>query len=146
MERANLEQLPEWARELVADGRVAHLGFADDEGRPRVLPVTFALHAGCLWTTVDRKPKRDAMGEPARVRHLRRDPRAALTVDRYDDDWTRLAWVQVLGDVEVLGVADEPAALAALTAKYPAYERDLPQGPMLRLRPRRLLCWSAAAG
>jgi PPOX class probable F420-dependent enzyme len=143
MERNNVEQLPTWARELLATARVARLGLLDDDGRPRVLPVTYVLHDGSLWTAVDSKPKRDPAREPARVRFLRRNPQAALTVDRYEDDWSRLAWVQVLGDVTVLDVGDAPAALAALTAKYPRYESEPPPGPLLRMDPRRVLCWSA---
>jgi PPOX class probable F420-dependent enzyme len=143
MERTTLEQLPNWARGLLEEARVAHLGLLDGEGHPRVLPVTFVLHDERFWTAVDRKPKREPAREPARVRFLRRDPRAALTVDRYDDDWGRLAWVQVLGEMTVLAIEDAPDALAALTAKYPRYEREPPPGPMLRLDPRRALCWSA---
>jgi len=105
--------------------------------------VTFALHEHALWTAVDRKPKRDSTVQPARVRYLRRNPGAALTVDRYDDEWARLAWVQVLGDVTVLGVDEAPGALAALTARYPQYLAEPPPGPLLRLLPDRVLCWAA---
>jgi PPOX class probable F420-dependent enzyme len=146
VERSNVDQLPIWARELLAGARVARLGLLDEEGLPRVLPLTFAMHGACLWSAVDRKPKRDPGREPARVRYLRRDPRAALTVDRYDDDWSRLAWVQVLGAVAIVAVGDAPAALRALAAKYPAYEQEPPQGPLLRLEPQRFLWWSATAG
>jgi len=38
-----VSNLPTWARELVTSARVARLGLIDDTGRPRVLPVTFAL-------------------------------------------------------------------------------------------------------
>jgi PPOX class probable F420-dependent enzyme len=143
MDGRNIEHLPTWARRLVEESRVAHLGLLDDERRPRVLPVTFALHAGLLWTVVDRKPKRYPGREPARVRYLRDNPQAALTVDRYDDDWSRLAWVQILGEAAVLAVDDEPEAVAALTAKYPQYAREPPPGPLLRLEPHRVLSWSA---
>ena len=143
MERTTLEQLPGWARALLDQARVARLGLVDGEGRPRVLPVTFVLHGGSLWTAVDRKPKREPGREPARVRYLRDNPHAALTVDHYNDDWSGLAWVQVLGDVAVLEVADEAEAVAALTAKYPQYAREPPPGPLLRLEPHRVLSWSA---
>jgi PPOX class probable F420-dependent enzyme len=145
VERTTLEELPSWAAGLLEDAPVAHLGLLDEDRRPRVLPVTFVVHAGSVWTAVDRKPKRDPTREPARVRFLRENPHAALTVDRYDDDWSRLAWVQVLGDVEVLAIDGESAAVAALTAKYPRYEREPPPGPVLRLQPRRVLCWSATS-
>ena len=145
MERKTLEELPSWAAGLLDEARVARLGLLDEDGRPRVLPVTFVVHAGSLWTAVDRKPKRDPAREPARVRFVRENPHGALTVDRYDDEWSRLAWVQVLGDVEVLAIDGEPAAVAALTAKYPQYEREPPPGPVLRLQPRRVLFWSATS-
>lgn len=106
-----------------------------------MLPVTFALHERALWSAVDHKPKRVEGGELARVRWLRRRPRAALCVDRYDEDWTRLAWVQVLGEVELLEVSKAP--LRALAAKYPQYADRAPAGPLLRLEPRRVLHWRA---
>ncbi len=87
--------------------RVGRLGLLDEKGAPRVLPVTFAVAEGRIWSAIDQKPKR--AGEPARLRFLRRDPRAALTVDRYSDDWDELAWVQVLGSVRILEVAEGAA-------------------------------------
>jgi PPOX class probable F420-dependent enzyme len=142
VEARTLDELPSWARELVAGGRVAHLGLLDEADRPRVLPITYAVQAGSIWSAIDRKPKRAA--EPARLRYLRRRPQAALTVDRYSDDWRELAWVQVLGRVELLDAADAGPALEALAAKYEPYRAEPPPGPLLRLVPERLLCWSAA--
>jgi PPOX class probable F420-dependent enzyme len=123
---------------------VARLAFLDDRDRPRVLPVTFAVAAGAVWSAVDEKPKRVPGKELARVRYLRRRPEAALCVDRYDDDWSRLAWVQVLGRVEVLNAADEPHALDALAERYPVYRERLPAGPLLRLEVERVLHWRAS--
>jgi hypothetical protein len=93
---------------------------------------------------VDHKPKRRP--EPARVRRLRRRPEAALCVDRYLDDWEELAWVQLLGRVDVLRLDEGQAGLAALTARYPQYAERTPPGPLLRLRVERALCWRAAGG
>src|SRR6476659_4771947 len=89
-----LDELPAWAGKLLEQARVARIGLLDDGGAPRVLPVTFARAGDDLCIAVDHKPKRGT-GELARVRWLRADPRAALTVDRYSDEWGRLAWVQV---------------------------------------------------
>jgi PPOX class probable F420-dependent enzyme len=110
-----------------------------------VLPVTYARCGGALWSAVDDKPKRRAGEDLARVRWLRADPRAALTVDRYAEDWSQLAWVQVLGEVTVLDVAGQADALAALAARYPAYRERPPGGPLLRLEPHRALCWRASS-
>ena len=92
---------------------------------------------------MDRKSKRRQGEELARVRWLRDRPRAALTVDRYSDDWSQLAWVQVLGDVRIVEAEGGPDAMRALAGRYPAYRGRPPPGPLLELRPRRCLCWRA---
>ena len=131
-----------WATTLLESERVGRLGLLDAEGAPRVLPVTFAVAEGRIWSAIDQKPKRAE--KPARVRFLRRDPRAALTVDRYSDDWDELAWVQVLGRISIVEVADGRAGLDALRAKYEPYRSESPPGPLLALQPERFLWWRAA--
>jgi PPOX class probable F420-dependent enzyme len=137
-----LEGLPSWAHELLAAERVGRLAFIDEEDRPRVLPVTYALLGDSVWSAIDDKPKRAA--EPARLRYLRRRPEAALCIDRYSDDWSRLAWVQLLGRVDILPAGESTAALEALSAKYEAYRERTPPGPLLRLSVERALSWRAA--
>jgi PPOX class probable F420-dependent enzyme len=127
---------------LLESERVGRLGLLDEEGAPRVLPVTFAVAEGRVWSAIDQKPK--GPGEPARLRFLRRDPRAALTVDRYSDDWEELAWVQVLGSVEVLEIGDGRVGMEALREKYGQYREEEPPGPLLALEPKRYLWWRAA--
>jgi PPOX class probable F420-dependent enzyme len=134
-----LADLPEWAAALLEELPVGHLGFHDEDGHPRVQPVTFARVGDALVSAIDLKPKR---GVPARVRRLERDPRATLTVDRYDADWTKLAWVQVLGTATVEPL--DAAALAALQHRYPAYRDRPPPGPLIRLSPSRVLSWRAS--
>jgi PPOX class probable F420-dependent enzyme len=140
---SDLAALPAWASELLETARVARLGLVDELGQPRVLPVTFAVAEGRIWSAVDEKPKRAPGEELARVRWLRREPRAALVVDRYSDDWRELAWVQVLGDVAIVESENAAEALAALADKYAPYRDSEPPGPLLALEPRRCLSWRA---
>ncbi len=135
-----LDELPGWAGELLSAARVARLALLDESDLPRVLPVVFAVWEGAVWSAIDRKPKRSS--EPARVRRLRRRPEAALLVDRYDDDWSRLAWVELRGEVTIHPVGP---ALDALVSKYDQYRRDRPPGPLLRLEVRSSVCWRAAS-
>jgi PPOX class probable F420-dependent enzyme len=137
-----LAQLPGWADDLVAASRVGRLAFLDDDDLPRVLPVTYALAEGSVWSAIDHKPKRAA--QPARLRYLRRRPQAALCVDHYEDDWERLAWVQLLGRVDVVEAGEGAAGLDALVAKYPPYRERRPDGPLLRFEVDRALHWRAA--
>ncbi len=136
-----IDELPGWAGALLEAERVARLAFVDDHDHPRVLPVTFAVAEAAVWSAIDDKPKRRP--EPARLRYLRRRPEAALCVDRYDDDWYRLAWVQLLGTITIVDIEAAPAARAALSARYAPYRDRRPPGPLLRLEPLRALSWRA---
>lgn len=141
----NVANLPAWARGLLERSRVARLGLLDDTGAPRVQPITYALSGGSLVTAIDHKRKRVEGERVARVRWLRADPRAALTVDHYDDDWSQLAWIQALGRIAVVDVEDAPEPLAALMARYEEYRSRPPAGPLLVLTPERMLWWRAQA-
>ena len=144
MPSTHLSKLPTWALELLESEQVARLGLLDSAGRPRVLPVTFALAEGRIWSAADRKPKSVEPAELARVRYLRQDPHAALTVDRYSDNWSELAWVQVLGEVEIVATGRAAEGLAALASKYAQYAEQPPPGPFLALTPDRFLHWRAS--
>jgi PPOX class probable F420-dependent enzyme len=137
-----LDRIPAWAGELLQGARVARLGLLDEDDRPRVLPITYALADRALYSAIDQKPKRSA--EPARLRFLARRPEVALTIDRYDDDWSELAWVQLLGRIEIVPVGAEPDAMEALAVKYAAYRAEPPPGPLLKLTVERTVCWRAA--
>ncbi len=139
--------LPGWALELIRDARVARLGTADAAGRPLVVPVCFALDPdrGRLYSAVDAKPKRTR--NLRRLRHIAENPRVALTVDRWDEDWSKLAWVIVEGRAEVLGEGAERArGLDLLEAKYSQY-RAMALGrtaaAVVAITADRVVCWRA---
>jgi PPOX class probable F420-dependent enzyme len=94
-------------RELVTRSRIGHLATADARGAPHVVPVCFAVSDDTLYITIDRKPK----GNPRtlkRLRNLLENPAAAFVVDRWDEDWTRLAWVMLRGPAEILDGGSKP--------------------------------------
>ena len=137
--------------ELLATWPVGRLAMVSaDGGGPWVTPVVFAPARGSVWTPIDGKPK---TGAPlARITNAAADPRAALLLDEYSEDWSRLWWVRIDGTVRVHQVGREPEgpaaeAAAALRAKYPQY-RDVPlfSGPptLLELTVSRTRGWQAA--
>ena len=90
---------------------------------------------------VDEKPRRE--GRLARLRDIERDPRVTLLVDRYEDEWTRLAWVRVEGRATVLERGEEdPAALDALRRRYRQYLGMGLEGlPLIVVAPERVVGW-----
>jgi PPOX class probable F420-dependent enzyme len=111
--------LTEQQRAFLAAQRVARLATADAGGRPHVVPVCYALLQGKIYFTIDEKPKKKPTALK-RLANLRANPVAALVVDRYDEDWSRLGWVMVQGAAEILdGGPEHDRAQAALRARYP---------------------------
>lgn len=124
--------------------RVAHLATVDAEGRPHAVPVCFAIVQGLLYTPLDRKPKRVPVEQLRRVRDLAANHSVSLLVDEYDEDWTRLRWLQVRGTGAVINPGNEQRlAIAALRERYPQYrEMTLEDRPMIRITPVEVRQWS----
>lgn len=127
--------------------RVAHLATADRAGVPHLVPVCFCLDALSLYITVDEKPKRTDM-PLKRIRNIQENPAVAVTVDRWDEDWTRLAWVMLRGSAEILADGDEhDRAQDLLRSRYPQYRTmDLALLPVIAIRIQRVLSWGALEG
>jgi PPOX class probable F420-dependent enzyme len=131
-------------RSRVAAERVARLATVDPDGRPHLVPITFALIGDSVYTAVDAKPKRSRTLR--RIENARERPDVTVLVDHYEDDWTRLWWVRLCGRARVLDGGEEAdGALAALTAKYEQYLREPPGLPVLAVDVDEWRGWSAAA-
>ena len=131
-------------RRFMELARVARLATADRLGAPHVVPVCFCLDGLSLYISVDEKPKRTDI-PLRRLRNIGENPAVAVTADRWDEDWTRLAWVMLCGSAEILsGGAEHDQAQAALRRRYEQYRTmDLAPLPVIAVRIRRVLSWGA---
>ncbi len=113
----------------------------DAEGRPHLVPVTFAmLGDDRLVTAVDHKQKRTR--RLRRLENIEREPRVTVLADHYEDDWSALWWVRIDGTATV---SDLPpaGAVEALTAKYRHYRGHTPEGPWITIFVDRVSSWEA---
>ena len=134
------------ARALVAEARRAVLTTIDSrDGRPRSVPICFVVVEDVLYSALDEKPKASCdTRRLRRVRNLGADPRATILVDHWDEDWSRLAFVelQCRGTLLEPGREEHAAAVDALLAKYPPYrEHRLESRPMLRFAVVDAISW-----
>jgi PPOX class probable F420-dependent enzyme len=112
------------------------------DGGPHLVPICFTWAGDVIWTAVDGKPKQS--DELQRLRDIGKNPSVAFTVDRWDEDWNRLAWLQARGHATVLSDQTEiDKAYTALRAKYPQYSKTTLEGPVLRIEVERWVGWSA---
>ena len=132
------------ARAFCERSRVARLATADANGVPHLVPVCYAIIGDSLYITIDEKPKRT--GTPLkRLRNIAENPEVAVTLDRWDEDWRRLAWVMLRGRAEILPDGDEhDQAQARLRERYPQYRTmDLAPLPVIAVRIARATTWGA---
>lgn len=139
-------------RAFLAGARRAILATIAPDGRPRLVPICFVLDPvrPVLYTPLDDKRKR--IHDPrdlARVRDLLADPRVSVLVDRWEEDWARLAWLRCHGTASLLepGAGDDGQhrwAIGALRATYPQYATHrLEIRPLIRVTIERTTSWGA---
>lgn len=129
-------------RRRFASADVARLATVRPGGSPHLVPIVFALVGDVVYTAVDDKPKRTQKLQ--RLANLRQEPRCALLVDHYEDDWSQLWWVRAEG---VAAVVAAPAAThpgrVALAQRYGQYQRQPPPGPLVAVTVTRWSGWSS---
>ncbi len=132
--------------DLLFRARVAHLATASADGTPHVVPVCFVYDGTQLFTAIGGKPKRVPRENLRRVKNLRENPRVSLIVDHYEEDWSRLRFVLIAGQGEVVDAGPEWGhAWELLRKKYPQYRAmgELGSGPIIRILPERVAVWQA---
>jgi len=134
---------PAGARAHFAEARVGVLGSIGRGGAPHLVPVVYALDGERIHMAVDSKPKRG--GELARIANLRADPRCALLVHGYDDDWRRLWWARADGRASIVkGGSLWERTLSLLRDRYPQYRGGTEIiGPAIVIEVER---WSGCSG
>lgn len=129
---------------LLDTKRVGYLGTVDSAGRPHVVPVCYVVAGTALYITIDGKPKRQ--GKPLRrLRNIAANPQIMITVDHYDEDWSRLAWVMLSGHADILADgAEHDTAQDLLAARYPQLRAmHIADLPVIALRIARVASWAA---
>ena len=148
----DVELTPEESLLLETERRAVLVTLAPD-GRPRPVPVCFVASAEPplrLFLPIDDKPKRAEPTRLARLIDIAREPRVAVLVDRWSEDWSSLSWLRLIGSADVLDptatdgdtVAERAFAIAALRERYPQYiEHRLEPKPIIRVRVDRATGW-----
>ena len=125
------------ARRRFAAARVARLATVGADGRPHLVPCTFAVLGETIVSAVDHKPKRTTALR--RLANIAANPRVSVLADHYEDDWSRLWWVRADGVARVLDTS--PEGLRALAGRYPQYLETPPPGPFLEITVERWSAW-----
>ena len=147
-------------RAFLAGARSVAMATLAPDGRPRLVPVCFAVAPGTdergrlvVYSPIDEKPK--VSPEPrnlARVRDMLVLPEVTLLADRWSEDWSELGWLRAYGAGELLEpepreASEHTTAVALLREKYPQYlAHALDERPIIRIAVDRVVVWGVAAG
>jgi PPOX class probable F420-dependent enzyme len=123
---------------LLGAERVCRVATVGESGTPHLVPVCHAVIGDRVYF---------ASGDDGRkVLNLRQNPRVAVTVDLYADDWSHLKGVMVQGTAKL--VRRGPAFTRArkrLYAKYPQYSREaaisVADSVMVEVTPTHVFTW-----
>jgi PPOX class probable F420-dependent enzyme len=136
-------------RDFARSHRVAHLATADAAGVPHVVPICYALVGDLFYFIIDDKPKRSRTGLK-RLRNIADNPKVAVVIDAYDEDWSRLAYLLIQGHAtRVEDVYEYATGLDALRQRYPQYRSmqfAMQTHPLIRIEPERRHMWRVPPG
>lgn len=132
---------------FVGSRRVARLATADAGGAPYAVPICYAFDGERIYTAIDLKPKTVSGRQLKRVRNILENPKVAIVIDDYMEDWSELAYVMIRGTAEIIEDGDErDCAETLLREKYPQYAEMLEEGcAVIRIVPERTTSWGAVS-
>ena len=109
------------------------------------MPICYVFDGKELYSPIDEKPKQTSPLLLKRVRNIRANPYVSVVVDRYDDDWRRLAYVLITGKAKVLTKGrNHKRAVLLLRSKYPQYRKmAIHERPIICITLTRLKSWGA---
>lgn len=135
-------------RGRISRARVGHLATSDGK-TPSVVPVCFVLIGETIYQAIDAKSKSVAPGQLRRVKNVRANPRAALLIDHYVEDWRRLWWVLLHGRTRIVDRGPEQRrAIVALRKKYSQYRSSIPLAAdalVIAIDLRRIRQWRSSS-
>lgn len=131
-------------RKLLDEVRIAHLATADATATPHVIPICFAYDDPFTYSVIDEKPKQRVAMNLKRVRNILANPKVSLILDHYEEDWTKLWYLLVIGRAEFLESGIEhQKAIRLLRKKYPQYlHMSIEDRLVIKIKTIKLINWS----
>jgi len=130
-------------KEFLSAGRVAHLATTDARGHPLVVPICYAFEDADVYSSIDAKPKKISPLLLERVRNIRENSYVSIVVDRYEEDWSRLAYVLIRGKAKILTRGPRhKKGVHLLRMKYPQYqEMAIERRPIIHVALNHAKSW-----
>ena len=110
-----MQPMPEPVKQFVAAARVCRIASVRPGGEPHAIPV-------CPVFDGDSTVYVDIGSRYATAEGIRENPRIAVLIDEYDDNWALLKGVLLRCTVEETGPEERDRAWEMIREKFPAYK------------------------
>jgi len=95
-------------QQIINRARVARLSTIDYQNQiPHIVPVVFAFDGHHYFIPLDNKRKKESVEKLKRVKNIRHCPNAALLIDEYNEDWSKLVFVMIQGKAYLISEEEE---------------------------------------
>ena len=85
-------------QKIINRARVARLSTIDYQKQiPHIVPVVFVFDGDHYFIPLDDKRKKETVEKLKRVKNIQHCPNAALLIDEYNEDWSKLVFVMIQG-------------------------------------------------
>jgi len=138
-------RIPKNITAFIRTSRVAHLATADAGGQPLVIPICFVFDGKEFFSAIDEKPKRLSPQRLKRLRNIEENSQVSLVIDRYSEDWRKLAYILVSGQARILLTGQtHRRAVSLLRRKYRQYHSmAIDQRPMIVIKLLGVKAWGS---
>ena len=122
-------------KQFIHEHRVGRMATADTNGRPHLIPFCYAYCDPFLYMALDLKSKKVPIQKLQRVQNIMSNPKVAILIDDYLEDWEQLAFVLLRGQAELISEGTERGhAINLLKRKYHQYKKmGIDQCPVIKI-------------
>jgi PPOX class probable F420-dependent enzyme len=134
--------------EFIERARVARLATVDYASKPYLVPVVFVFDGNHFFIPIDQKRKTVKPQKLKRIKNIQDNPNVALLIDKYNEDWTKLAFVMIQGKASIItsktqGNIQLQEAYKKLTTKYRQYQKIRLSEMCIIIKPEKVVSWGA---
>ena len=134
--------------EFIERARVARLATVDYASKPYLVPVVFVFDGNHFFIPIDQKRKTVKPQRLKRIKNIQHNPNVALLIDKYNEDWTKLAFVMIQGKASIItsktqGNIQLQEAYKKLTTKYRQYQKIRLSEMCIIIKPEKVVSWGA---
>jgi len=135
-------------KEFIERARVARLATVDYTSKPHLVPVVFVFDGNHFFIPIDQKRKTVKPQRLKRIKNIQDNPNVALLIDKYSEDWTKLAFVMIQGKASIItsktqGNIQLQEAYKKLETKYRQYQKIGLGEICIIIKPEKVASWGA---